>query len=236
MSSPNSHSQVSKLQNTNADHVTLGSILNKNKRVFCTYVTWGFNKKKRIPQGVFFQQEWGQSSLTPTTSDSITCEASKGGQQPVSGVLQHVLHSGHSKGVQVLELGVQWDKNWRGELCPPLKSGHVMALPAQWYIHSSPRWSSPHLPHELMARSTRPSATALMKEHIHFNRRKFWPPSSKEQPVPWRSNHLNIGAHTFQFGLQEGHFMYPASNSHTGCVANTIILETKWHRMITNFF
>lgn len=56
--------------------------------------------------------------------------------------------------------------------------------------------------------------------------------SSKEQPVPWRSNHLDIGAHTFQVWLQEGHFMYPASNSHTGCVANNIILEavsgTEW--------
>lgn len=27
--------------------------------------------------------------------------------------------------------------------------------------------------------------------------------------------------------------MYPASDSHTGCVANNTVLETKWHTVIT---
>lgn len=220
MSSPNSHSQVSKLQNTNADHVTPGSIWNKNKRVFCTYVTWGFHKKKKEFHRVsFFNRNevnqvcdckhkwqyylWGQQTRPSTCQWQIAARAT----------------FGHSKCVQVFELGVQWDENWREELAPLWRA-------ATWWLsrhngtQAPPRWSSPHSPHTDGQKCG--SFSCSSGEGAR----------SCQQTVPRRSSHPNIGARTFQFWLQEGHFMYPASNSHTGCVANNIILEavsgTEW--------
>lgn len=111
----------------------------------------------------------------------------------------------------------------RGALPPTLKSGRVTALLAQWDTLKVGG------PHPASHRDWRPipSATAT------FEQKKIPTSSSKERTVLWRSNHLHIGVYTLKFWqfhalkevlISEGSFfMYPASNSHTGCVANNIL-------------
>lgn len=58
-------------------------------------------------------------------------------------------------------------------------------------------WSTSHT--NWITTSRLPSATTLIKEHTNFTQRKFCTSSFTKQTVLWRSNHLNIWAHTFKF-------------------------------------
>lgn len=125
MASPDPHSQVRELQSTNADHLTLGSILNKSKRVFSTYVTWGFNFKKTSFHRVSFQQQCVQASLWSQAQGTVS--PGRAATEPINPSVVHCSTSyiPDAKCVQVLELDLEPNETGSGEeLCPPLLSWH----------------------------------------------------------------------------------------------------------------